>query len=123
MKDPEKYRTEFLPPAIKAIEDAGGTYVVRGGKTKSFQGAPPESRIVVLKFENMDKAQAWWDSPARNNADAIGEKYATFRIYAVLGRGHNAGQFGKRSRLNPRKILAAVNRGCLSTQAAIGVPT
>jgi hypothetical protein len=55
------------------------------GKTVSFQGAPPESRIVVLKFESMDKAQAWWDSPARKNADAIGEKYATFRIYAVEG--------------------------------------
>jgi uncharacterized protein (DUF1330 family) len=39
----------------------------------------------VLKFESMDKAQAWWDSPARKNADAIGEKYATFRIYAVEG--------------------------------------
>jgi hypothetical protein len=33
----------------------------------------------------MDKAQSWWNSQARKNADAIGEKYATFRIYAVEG--------------------------------------
>ena len=85
VKNPEKYRTEFLPPAVKAIKDAGGKYVVRGAKTISFQGAPPESRIVVLQFDSMDKAQAWWDSSARKNADAIGEKYATFRIYAVEG--------------------------------------
>jgi uncharacterized protein (DUF1330 family) len=85
VKDPDKYKTEFLPPAIKAIEDAGGKYVVRGGKTIPFQGQAPASRVVVLQFENMDKAQAWWDSPGRKNADAIGEKYATFRIYAVEG--------------------------------------
>ena len=32
---------EFLPPAVKAIEEAGGKYVVRGGKTLSLQGEAP----------------------------------------------------------------------------------
>ena len=85
VKDPDKYKTEFLPPAIKAIEDAGGKYVVRGGKTISLMGQAPAPRVVVLQFENMDRVQAWWDSPGRKNADAIGEKYATFRVYAVEG--------------------------------------
>ena len=85
VKDADKYKTEFLPPAIKAIEDAGGKYVVRGGKTISLQGQAPASRVVVLRFENMDKVQAWWDSPGRKSADVIGEKYATFRVYAVEG--------------------------------------
>jgi uncharacterized protein (DUF1330 family) len=56
----------------------GGKYVVRGGKTTSFQGTPPASRVVVLQFESMDKAQAWWDSPGRKNSQTIGDKYATF---------------------------------------------
>ena len=85
VKDPDKYKTEFLPPAIKAIEDAGGKYVVRGGNTISLLGQAPAPRVVVLQFENMDRVQAWWDSPGRKNADAIGEKYATFRVYAVEG--------------------------------------
>ena len=80
---PGRYRAEFLPPAIKAIEEAGGKYGVRGRATVSFSGSPPASRVVVLRFENIDKAQGWWKSPARKEADAIGEKYAEFRIYAV----------------------------------------
>jgi uncharacterized protein (DUF1330 family) len=83
--DKDGYAKEFIPPAAKAIEEGGGKYVVRGGKTVSFQGTPPASRVVVLQFESMDKAQAWWDSPGRKNSQTIGDKYATFRIFAVEG--------------------------------------
>jgi uncharacterized protein (DUF1330 family) len=83
--DKDGYAKEFLPPAAKAIEEGGGKYVVRGGKTVSFQGTPPASRVVVLQFESLDKAQAWWDSPGRKNSQSIGDKYATFRIFAVEG--------------------------------------
>src|ERR1700693_4874280 len=36
--DKDAYAKEFIPPAAKAIEEGGGKYVVRGGKTTSFQG-------------------------------------------------------------------------------------
>ena len=85
VKDKDAYAKEFLPAATKAIDQGGGKYVIRGGKTVSYQGAPLESRIVVFQFENMDKAQAWWDSPGRKDSQMIGDKYATFRIYAVEG--------------------------------------
>jgi uncharacterized protein (DUF1330 family) len=85
VKDPEKYKIEFIPPATKAIQDAGGKYVIQGGKTISFEGEPPAPRVVVFQFESMDKAQSWWNSQARKDADAIGDKYATFRVYAVEG--------------------------------------
>src|SRR5262249_14960322 len=35
----DAYAKEFIPSAAKAIEDAGGKFIVRGGKTKSFMGA------------------------------------------------------------------------------------
>ena len=85
VKDREKFETQFLPPAIKAVEESGGGYVVRGGKTIALQGLPPQSRIVVMKFESMGRVQAWWNTSARKAADAIGEKYASFRVYAVEG--------------------------------------
>ena len=81
--DKDGYAKEFIPPAAKAIEEGGGKYVVRGGRTVSFQGTPPASRVVVLQFESMDKAQAWWESPGSKNSQTIGDKYATFRIFAV----------------------------------------
>jgi hypothetical protein len=38
-----------------------------------------------MKFESLGKVQAWWNSAARKNADLVGEKYATFRVFAVEG--------------------------------------
>jgi len=85
VKNPDGYMKEFLPSAAKAIAEAGGKYVVRGGKTVSLQGEAPPSRVVVLRFESIDKAQTWYDSLARRDSQAIGDKYATFRIFLVEG--------------------------------------
>jgi uncharacterized protein (DUF1330 family) len=85
VNNPEKYKSEFVPLATKAIQDAGGTYIIQGGRAISFAGQPPAPRVVVFQFESVDKAQSWWNSQGRKDADAIGEKYATFRVYAVEG--------------------------------------
>jgi uncharacterized protein (DUF1330 family) len=86
VKDQGKFEADFLPSAAKAVEEAGGTYVSRGGRTMALQGTPPLLRVLVMKFESLGKVQAWWNSPARKNADVVGEKYATFRVFAVEGR-------------------------------------
>ncbi|MGA8652018.1 MAG: DUF1330 domain-containing protein [Xanthobacteraceae bacterium] len=39
--DNNGYMKEFVPPAAKTVQAAGGKYVVRGGKAVSWQGAPP----------------------------------------------------------------------------------
>src|SRR5215471_6029912 len=38
-------------------------YIIRGGKTKSLEGDPPMA-IVMIAFDSVEKAQAWYDSPA-----------------------------------------------------------
>jgi len=38
-------------------------YIIRGGKTKSLEGDPPKG-IVMIAFDSVEKAQAWYDSPA-----------------------------------------------------------
>ena len=47
----EPYDREYVPPAAKAITDAGGKYVVRGGRTVAIFGQPPQPRIAVMVFE------------------------------------------------------------------------
>jgi uncharacterized protein (DUF1330 family) len=79
------YTKEFLPPVTKSIQDEGGKFLARGGKTVSYLGPPPAPRVVVIQFESMDKAQAWMNSSSNKAAQAIGDKYATFRGYAVEG--------------------------------------
>jgi uncharacterized protein (DUF1330 family) len=41
--------------------------------------------VVVVEFDTLDKAQAWWNSQATKDAFAIGKKYADFRQFAVEG--------------------------------------
>jgi uncharacterized protein (DUF1330 family) len=78
------YAKEYLPPSSKALLDNGAKYLARGSRTASIKGEPPK-RIVLLTFENFEKAQAAFSSPAFQAAAQIGEKYAKFRIYAVEG--------------------------------------
>ena len=60
-------------------------FVVRGGKTISFEGAPPAPRVVVIQFESLEKLQALYESAPYKQAVAIGDKYATQRIFGVEG--------------------------------------
>ena len=78
------YVKEYLPPSSKALLDNGAKYLARGSRTVSIKGEPPK-RIVLLTFEDFEKAQAAFNSPAFQAAAQIGEKYAKFRIYAVDG--------------------------------------
>jgi uncharacterized protein (DUF1330 family) len=79
----DAYTKEYVPLANKALADSGQKRLVSGGKTISLAGAPPASRIVVSVFENIDKAQAAYTSPAYLEARKIGDKYGKLRIFAV----------------------------------------
>jgi uncharacterized protein (DUF1330 family) len=77
---------DFAPLAQKALATgAGYKAIARGGKTVSLYGAPPKSRIVINTFANIDEAIKAYNSPAYKEAKAIGDKYATFRTYAIEG--------------------------------------
>src|SRR5499427_1278923 len=61
IKDQDGYNKEYLPLVTKAITDAGGKFIVRGGKTIFFEGAAPAPRVVVVQFENLDRLQALYN--------------------------------------------------------------
>jgi uncharacterized protein (DUF1330 family) len=54
IKDQDGYNKEYLPLITKALTDAGGKFLVRGGKTISYEGAAPAPRVVVVQFESLD---------------------------------------------------------------------
>jgi uncharacterized protein (DUF1330 family) len=85
IKDQDGYNKEYLPLVTKAIADAGGKFIVRGGKTISYEGAAPAPRVVVVQFENFDKLQALYNSTPYKDAIAVGDKYSTQRIFGVEG--------------------------------------
>lgn len=45
------------------LEPFGGRFLVHGGRTEALEGDWPHL-LVVLEFPDMDRARAWYESPA-----------------------------------------------------------
>ena len=83
--DKDAYAKEYVPLAVRALKESGQKQLAAGGKTVALSGDPPKARIVLSVFENLEKAQAAYTSPAYLEARKIGDKYAKLRIFAVEG--------------------------------------
>jgi uncharacterized protein (DUF1330 family) len=57
--DPEAYKL-YAAKAPGITQPAGGKYLARAGKTETLEGEPPRNRIVVIEFESMEKARAFY---------------------------------------------------------------
>ena len=75
---------EYVPLAMKALGKSGTGYkaIAVGGKTATIEGEPPK-RIVINSFNSLDQAVVAYNSAAYKDAANIGNKYGTFRIYAI----------------------------------------
>ena len=78
------FAREYLPAASKVIAEAGGKFLLRGGRSVTLEGAPPK-RLSIVEFETFEQAKAMFDSDPYRAASEIGHKYATFRITVVEG--------------------------------------
>ncbi len=59
--DPQAYeRYKAAVPATLAAY--GGKFLVRGGRVETLEGNWTPDRFVVLEFESVEKAKAWWNS-------------------------------------------------------------
>jgi uncharacterized protein (DUF1330 family) len=70
-----------VPPTVQAY---GGHYVVLGGKIVPGVGSPP-SRITIIAFDSLEKAQQWYNDPAAVAARTEAQKHAKVRDYTVQG--------------------------------------
>jgi uncharacterized protein (DUF1330 family) len=84
VNDAEAFKP-YATGVAATLEPFGGKFVVRGGKVKPLQGAPPNGRIAVIAFDSVEKAQAWYDSAAYQAILPIRLKYATSRSMIVEG--------------------------------------
>jgi uncharacterized protein (DUF1330 family) len=90
------YIAEFeptVPDAIKpysaqvasTFEPFGGRFIVRGGQAAYLEGAPSKGRIVIIEFDSMAKAQAWYASPAYTALREIRYKAGISRTFILEG--------------------------------------
>ncbi len=85
MKNAEAYQKEYAPKAQAVIKKHGGKLLAAGSNVTTIEGAPPKSRVAIQQWESMEKIQAWRNSAEFKEVRKIGDKYATFRAYAVVG--------------------------------------
>jgi uncharacterized protein (DUF1330 family) len=81
--NPEGY-AEYRPLAHESVLKHGGRFLVRGGTTETFEGEW-SPRIVVLEFESLEAARAWYYSDDYQAAAAIRRQNGRARMIAVEG--------------------------------------
>ena len=62
MTDFEKYST-YASGVPQTVAAYGGQYLVRGVSGEVLEGSWDPKRLVVIEFESMERAKAWYDSP------------------------------------------------------------
>jgi uncharacterized protein (DUF1330 family) len=90
--NPDAYGKEFAPLAQASIKKSGGRFILIGGTAGAgakavnpIAGTPPK-RVTIQAWESLDAINAWYKGDEYQTALKIGEKYATFRRYAVEGQ-------------------------------------
>jgi uncharacterized protein (DUF1330 family) len=61
VSDPDQYR-HYMALTPAAVAAAGGEFVVRGGRQAVLEGHWSPSRVVVIRFQSFEAAQAFYDS-------------------------------------------------------------
>ena len=77
----EEYRKRV--PAT--IEQYGGKYIVRGGKTEALEGGWSPKRMVVLEFPSLEQAQKWYRSPEYAPLITLRQKGSKGKVILVEG--------------------------------------
>ena len=90
--NPDAYAKEFAPKAQATIKAAGGRFIAIGGvagvgakPVTGLQGTPPK-RVTIQGWDSHDALKAWFNGADYQAALKIGEKYATFRRFAIEGQ-------------------------------------
>jgi uncharacterized protein (DUF1330 family) len=72
------------PNAAATIKAAGGEWLIRSNKFTKLDGNPPE-RLIIIKFDSIEKAQAFENTPAQKEVNAIREKTTNSLSFIVEG--------------------------------------
>jgi len=76
---------EYAAKAPQIVASYGGHYVVRGGAVQALEGEPPKGFVVVIGFDSVEKARAWYDSPEYKAIRAIRQGATRSRLFLVEG--------------------------------------
>ena len=76
----EEKMAEYRAKVFPIVERFGGTYRVIGGEQHVLEGDWRANFPVIIEFENIEKARAWYDAPEYQDVKAL-------RLKATRGNG------------------------------------
>ena len=68
--DPETY-PKYVALVQPILDQFGGEFLVRGGRSESYEGTPPGERSVVIRFPSYEAAHNWYHSEEYAEAKAL----------------------------------------------------
>lgn len=74
--DAEAY-PDYVAMVLPIVEKFGGEFIVRGGRSQSYEGTPPGDRNVVIRFPSYEAAEAWYHSEDYAEAKALRQSAST----------------------------------------------
>jgi len=83
-QDPVAAR-RYAEEAPKTLLPFGGRYVIRGGAAQTLEGEAPKGYIVMIAFDSVAQAHAWYYSPAYQAIQPIRANSTRSRILLVEG--------------------------------------
>jgi uncharacterized protein (DUF1330 family) len=81
--NPDLYK-QYLAKNAPLTAQFGGRFIARGGRVDAFAGDPPK-RAVIAIFDNIEKAQAFRDSPEYRELIPLRDQAAKYRAYITEG--------------------------------------
>ena len=76
---------EFRKRVGATVDAHGGRYLMRGGNVEVVEGDWTADRVVVIEFDNVDKARTWLNSPGYTDLKKIRQQSANANIFVVEG--------------------------------------
>jgi uncharacterized protein (DUF1330 family) len=78
------FARDYAPKVAGTVQSYGGRFLT-SGKLTALEGDAPQ-RFVIIAFDNVEKARAWYDSPEYQPLLAIRKKTATTTLFIAEGR-------------------------------------
>lgn len=85
IKDPERY-AEYIKMVPATVTQYGGKFIARGGNAEVLEGEKQlPQRLVIIEFESMERAKAWWASDEYREAKALRQATSNGTLFLVDG--------------------------------------
>jgi uncharacterized protein (DUF1330 family) len=85
VNDPERY-ADYRKMVPTSLEAYGGKFIARGGNAEVLEGEKQlPGRLVIIEFESMERAKAWWASEEYRDAKALRQATSNGTLFLIEG--------------------------------------